>query len=277
MNDFPHFKTPPVGEVALSVQFEPLQALHAVHFGLLWQEFRDTYPKTQEHQPLPPVTEKFGVHTPFPQGLNFSFGVASPTLRCWFLNEDETQLIQVQQDRFIHNWRKRQDGQGPTYPRYRVLRESFKAELGTFFRFLEKEGVGLAKPNQCELVYVNQINVRSVGLVDHGDFSKIVTAWSDLGDPLLSRVENVGINARYFIKNQSGEPIGRLHITFNPLFIQGQNEPAYQAQFLGRGAPLGEGLEGVFEFLDKAHEYAVRAFLAVTSPSLQEMWGIYRA
>jgi uncharacterized protein (TIGR04255 family) len=277
MNDYPHFKTPPLAEVAISIQFEPLQNLHAAHYGLLWREFRGSYPKTQEHPPLPPVTENFGVHGPFPQGINLSFGLASLMPRCWFLNEDETQLIQIQQDRFIHNWRKREDGAGATYPRYRVLRESFRAELGTFFRFLEREGLGPPKPNQCELVYVNQISLAPADLADHGDFAKVVTAWHDLEDPLLSRPENVGINARYVMKDQSGGPIGRLHVTFSPLFIQGQNEPAYQAQFLGRGAPLGEGLEGVLEFLDKAHEYAIRGFLSMTSPGLQQIWGIYRA
>jgi hypothetical protein len=38
MNDYPHFKTPPLAEVAISIQFEPLQNLHAAHYGLLWRE-----------------------------------------------------------------------------------------------------------------------------------------------------------------------------------------------------------------------------------------------
>src|SRR6266571_798389 len=35
----PGFKNPPVSEVALSLQFDPLPGLQIHHFGLLWTEF----------------------------------------------------------------------------------------------------------------------------------------------------------------------------------------------------------------------------------------------
>ncbi len=37
----PTFDAPPVAEVALSVQFEPLGSLRSVQLGLLWERFRD--------------------------------------------------------------------------------------------------------------------------------------------------------------------------------------------------------------------------------------------
>ncbi len=142
-------------------------------------------------------------------------------------------------------------------------------------RFLQKESLGTPKPNQCELIYVDQIEAQSDVWKDHGDFAHLVVAWRDLNDALLSRPENVTLNARYLMKDQNGEPIGRVHITFTPIF--NQNAPVYMAQFLVRGAPIGEGFDAAFEFFDKAHEYAVHAFLSMTTESLKEMWGIYRA
>lgn len=281
MNDFPQFANPPVAEVALSVQFESLPAFHAAHFGLLWQEFREKYPKTQEHPPLAPAIERFGVKGAFPPGvgvgIQFSIGPAPPMPRCWFLNDDESQLIQVQQDRFIHNWRRRPDGKDPTYPRYRVLRESFKDELHHLFRFSEQEGIGTPKPNQCELTYVNQIREQPGVWADHGDFARVINTWRDMSGGTLSKPENVSLNVRYLIPGATGEPIGRMYIIFNPIFGSNQSEPEpeYQAQFVARGAPTGPGLDGVFDFLDQAHDYTVAAFLSVTSAELQRAWGIH--
>ncbi len=49
------FERPPAVETVLSVQFEPLPLLQTAHFGLLWNEFRMSFPKTEErplHQEL---------------------------------------------------------------------------------------------------------------------------------------------------------------------------------------------------------------------------------
>ena len=46
-----------------------------------------------------------------------------PAPRFWFVNESGNELVQVQRDRFIRNWRKT-EGQ-PGYPSYDNLREAF--------------------------------------------------------------------------------------------------------------------------------------------------------
>jgi uncharacterized protein (TIGR04255 family) len=150
----PDFAAPPVTEVVISVQFDPLTALRTPHLGLLWQDFRDRFPKTEEHPPLPPVIEKFGLLGPPQIGVRFETSLPVPL--CWFLNEAGTKLIQVQQDRFVHNWRK--IGQSDEYPRYEHIRKTFEVELGIFCQFLAREQLGELVPNQCEVTYVNQIS-----------------------------------------------------------------------------------------------------------------------
>lgn len=39
----PEFGRPPLSEVALSVQFDSLDALRTVHVGLLWNKFRKDF------------------------------------------------------------------------------------------------------------------------------------------------------------------------------------------------------------------------------------------
>ncbi|HUY27568.1 MAG TPA: TIGR04255 family protein [Candidatus Binataceae bacterium] len=269
--DFPHFNRPPIAEVALSVQFEALPNFHAAHIGLYWNEIRLHFPKTQEQPPLPPAQERFGVRLPAPQ-INVMLGTAPKVPRCWFLNEDETRLIQVQQDRFIYNWRKKPNSQvqADDYPRYKVLRESFRSELATFIRFLEASSLGEFKPIQCELVYVNQITL-DINWKEHRDIANLVTFWRDPTDDLLAKPEDVNISARYIIKDSNDQPAGRLHLVLTPTFSSA-GEPIYQFQTVARGFPVAPGMDGIFTFLEKGHEYAMRALLAVASPELQKLW-----
>src|SRR2546422_5562505 len=136
--NIPDFDNPPVVEVVLSIQFEPLEGLHTAHLGLLWGQFRDRFPRTEDQPPLNRVIEDLEPSVP-PEagGIRIEFFDRFPSPRLWFLNEDGTELIQVQQDRFIHNWRT--VGEGKKYPRYERIRESFSKELTTFQQYLSRE------------------------------------------------------------------------------------------------------------------------------------------
>ena len=52
--------------------------------------------------------------------------------------------MQIQQDRIVHNWRRREAEQ--EYPRYEAIRESFRLSA-EFQRFLSDENVGKITPN----------------------------------------------------------------------------------------------------------------------------------
>lgn len=91
----PSYENPPVVEVALSVQFEPIKALRTPQLGLLWQEFRDRFPVIEEHPPLEPVIERFGGLPRASRGtVQFQMLDTPPVPRCWFLNNEGTELIQ---------------------------------------------------------------------------------------------------------------------------------------------------------------------------------------
>ena len=53
----PSYKDPPVIEVVLSVQFEPLKEFGLAHFGMLWPKFQREFPLTEGKQTLGRVTE----------------------------------------------------------------------------------------------------------------------------------------------------------------------------------------------------------------------------
>jgi len=99
----PDFEGPPVVEVALAIQFKRLERLRAAHLGLLWSKFRDRgFPRTEDHGPLEPASERFDRNAVQPQlGIDVRVFDVPPLPRVWFLNEGGTQLIQFQPDRFV--------------------------------------------------------------------------------------------------------------------------------------------------------------------------------
>lgn len=264
----PDFAAPPVTEVALSVQFDPLASLRTPQLGLLWKDFRDRFPKTEEHPPLPPVIEKFGV-LGSPK-VDVRFEMTLPVPRCWFLNAAGTELIQVQQDRFVHNWRK--VGQGDEYPRYEHIRETFKTELDAFRQFLAREQLGELAPNQCEVTYVNHI-ISGKGWEKHGQVGEVVTVWtSRYSDTFLSEPQDVRFLVRYVIPDSAGNPLGRLLISVEPAYRTDDDKPILVLQLTARGRPDGEGIDGVFRFLNTGREWVVRGFASITSPRMHEIW-----
>ena len=163
MKSLPVYQKPPVVEVALGVQFETIEALHAAQLGSVWQAFRKRFPKSEEHPPLESAFEKFGTKPEKERGVRFEVLTALPTPRLWFLNESGNELVQVQQNRFIRNWRKRTDSD--EYPRYRHIRECFRKDFEIFRSLIDREQWGAIEPDQCEVTYVNVIPAARAGRI----------------------------------------------------------------------------------------------------------------
>jgi uncharacterized protein (TIGR04255 family) len=265
----PDFTAPPVVEVVLGVQFDPLTALRAAHVGLLWEEFRPRFPRVEDKPPLTPAPELFGI-SPGHIDVQFELVDAPPLPRSWFLNSEGTELIQFQQDRLVHNWRKVGDAD---YPRYWSVRDSFRQEVETLRAFLEREKLGPFLPSQCEVTYVNHLLAGS-GWDEPGQLERVFTLWAPrYSDDFLPEAEQVRVGAQYVISDDAGEPLGRLHVSIVPARRTEDNQSLLQLTLSARGRPDGDGLDGVFRFLDRGHEWAVRGFASVTPHEMHKIWG----
>jgi uncharacterized protein (TIGR04255 family) len=268
--DLPDFTAPPVVEVVLGVQFDPLAALRAAHVGLLWGEFRSRFPRVEDKPPLAPAVELFGTRSASQVEVQLELADTPPLPRSWILNLAGTELLQFQHDRLIHNWRKVGD---EDYPRYWRVRDSFRQELEVLMSLLDREELGPLVPNQCEITYVNHI-MAGAGWERHGQVENVVTVWaSRYSDAFLSEPEAVRFAVQYVIPNAAGEPLGRLHINVNPAHRTEDNQPMLRMTLTARGRPDGDGLDGVFRFLDRGHEWAVRGFASITTPEMHTIWG----
>ena len=265
----PDFTDPPVIEVALSVQFEPLSALGVPQFGLLWEHYRKEFPNTEDQPALPSVTEHF--EAPKPPSVKVGIISEPRPPRCWFKNAADTELIQVQQDRFVFNWRKSKAEE--PYPRYPYVRAKFEAHFKTFETFLRECSIGAVLPNQCVVTYVNHL-FPGRGWKRAGQFKNIFSVWSGRhSDDFLPEPEDITTQARYPMLTDGGKPFGRLHVKAEPRIKLDDASPLLRLTLVARGAPLEKNFNGVLAFLDVGREFVVRGFASVTTKKMHTIWG----
>jgi uncharacterized protein (TIGR04255 family) len=261
--DIPTTKNFPVVESVLSVQFEPLPSIHAAHLGLLWNEFREVFPITEERPPLDQVIEQFPEIPSGRAGLKFQTLEKLPIPRLWFTNAQGDEMIQVQIDRFIKNWRK--EGEGAPYPRYRkTIRPNFDRDYQTFKTFLEKNRLGSPSVNQCEITYVNQI-VADGTWERFSDLEKIFTFWNPPGANPPGDAEDLRMHTSFIIPGEGDKPIGRLHVDVQPAVRNKDNRPMYVMNLTARGQ-MGDGVD----FFDIGHDWIVQAFKNLTHKNFHD-------
>ncbi len=265
----PNFESPPVVEVVLGVQFERISGFKAIHAGFLWEKFRDGFPLTQEQPPLSPVFETFGTNT----GRNvpkFEFvSGPPPTPRLWFLDNEQTQLIQFQPDRFIHNWRKVQ--KDDVYPRYGKIKADYQGELSILREFFDDLLLGELRPNQCEVSYVNHI----ISLADEDLCSQPGKVFQFLGKSfapeVFDKLEDTRFQMRFPLFSDDDTPVGRLHVNAQP-GLSSDGTPMIELTLTARGVPLSPTVEAASQFLDFGRDKIVRAFAALTTEEMHNRW-----
>lgn len=274
----PKFERPPVVEVALSAQFASLPNLGIAQLGLMWNLFRKRFPKVEQHPPIQHSIERKGLRPP-PTAPQISFVPdADFTPRLWMVNEAGTELVQMQPDRFVRNWRRYKDA-GVKYPHYDDhIRPQFVQDFATFEKFLKAEHIGEMVVDQCEVTYVNHIYGDGVW-EHHGQLDRVFRGWApDYGRRVALETELVSARVKHTIADGSGEFIGRLHIDVEAGFVPGQSGektarvPVFVMQLVARGRPLSEGVKGVFEFFDLGHRHIVSTFAEITTEEMHKVW-----
>lgn len=266
----PSFARPPLTEVALSVQFEPIPDLNVAVLGIAWNEFRDEFPVVESQPALDPSVERVGL--PATQASVPMFVAGFPTPRLWFVNKPGTELVQLQQDRFVRNWRK--VGDGPAYPRYDAhIRPRFLHDYEKFLSFLTWRKIGPISPNQCELTYVNNIGPGPVWST-YADLPKVL----EMCDFRIQGVDGLKFQEARVAQTQQivgadGKFLGRLHMTVEPQLRRSDNSPMIGLTFTGRGQPFSPDTDGVLAFFDLGRRLIVRTFAAITTQEMHKEWG----
>lgn len=266
MAGLPDFENPPVIETVLSVQFDTLKNFSIPHFGLFWERVRTKYGEFRVVPPLVTEIEDFGSEKktpPLPSAIRLPL---QPDIRCWFLDEPGNHLIQLQKDRFIHNWRKVKGDE--SYPRYEAIRPAFMEEWKQFCAFLREEKLGVPNVTQCEVTYVNHIELDGP-IKSFSDMHKIFRGWSyPTTQNFLPKAEQLSFNCSYEMPDRRG----RLYISLQPFIRSRDAQEVIQLNLLARGKPSSSDDVHIMEWLNMGREWIVRGFADFTTEEMHGYW-----
>ena len=261
----PEFERPPLSEVVLGVQFAPPQGYHQLLAYKVWELFKADYPVAQELPAIPPAFETFGLPHPGSLGQNFNFGIVTGAVhdRFWFLRADQDELIQFQNDRLLHNWRK-VDAEESQYPRFEYMAERFQDNLSRFQEFAAKLAPQALAINQCEISYINHLFDPSSKINKPGE-------WLTFLDYGNQNVEDFATSFRTVITSDEGKPRGRLICEAST----GMNQHGQKTVVLTltvRGPPKNSSIEAALQFMSEGREIIVTKFAELTTPAAHDVW-----
>lgn len=269
--DLPEFERPPVTEVVLGVQFKTDKPLQVPHIGLFWETIRDEFPEIREKAPLGSQIERLeSERLPAPEGppgvgVQVTMG-GFPPPRCWFVDPSGNRLIQLQGDRFLHNWRKISGEED--YPRYEGIRDEFIKRWRGFVGFLNHEDLGTPTVTQGEVSYVNHIPKDSCW-AEADDMPKVFSCLKHLDDPaLFGPMESV----EFAIRRLLPENRGRLHVFAAPAFQAKDKTIMIRMVLTVRGPVGGSSDDAILDWMNMGRAAIVNSFTALTAPEAHKFW-----
>lgn len=260
------FKKPPVIEVVFGVLFNDLPKFKAPHSGLFWSMVRDRFPIVEERMPVGPAVEpKLGEQAQ----MQVQLLTIPPLPRVWLQSGDQRNLIQLQRDRFLYNW-KRASG-SDEYPSYDRVVDEFDGFYNLFRKFVRDEQLGEFAPRQYELVYVNHIGPGN-GLDLVGPEGILVDHLRDQGRTrFLPEANNFNWRTVYSLPDEQG----RLHVSAQTgtHTVNGSVESVVRLEMLARGFPSDASDDARRGWFSLAHDWITYGFADATVERLQrEMW-----
>jgi uncharacterized protein (TIGR04255 family) len=255
----PEFDKPPVIETVLGVQFEPIPLTNALA-GWYWKSrLEREWGTANETQRVEDVFERFGRERQWrtPQIKLMQQPIPG---RLQIVRDDNERMVQVQDTRFVYNWRKSKES---TYPTYKTLLPEFNEQFARFSSFVDDESLGNLSINQWEVIYVNHI--------PKGELWETIGDWPKIFPSVEATVAGRrmdGFTAHF--QEELGDQQGRLHTELKFGKKKGADEELIVLQFTARG-PVDEKIDVLTGF-DLGHSTIVKAFASATSDLAHKHW-----
>ncbi len=249
----PKYKKPPVVEVAISVYFKPIPDLKTAHFGRFWNLVSADYPKTEDRPPLiDPQVVELSQFLPLP--------------RVFLISENETYLIQLQNNFFAHNWRKVRDSD--QYPSFEHAKGLFQQKWGVFQTFLRDTRLAEPELTRYEVTYVNHF-VEPPGAFPLAieDYSPLISLRAAAPEHFLPPPRKLLADLQFDILGEQG----KIRVTFKQGARTTDNKEVMQVDLIARKAAKADGSD-MEEWLEVAHEWIVRGFTDLTTPGAHDKW-----
>ena len=250
------FERPPVAETALGVVFAPISKWSLLHFGLFWDRIRKLYPNAE----IKPATLQGELRFSLSENVDFP-------VRALFIDQSGNQLLQVQRNAFIRNWR--QTPQTTEYEHFENVRPLFERDWAFFSEFMNGEQLGAPEIVQCEVTYINHL-VRGKEWENFEDVSRIFRVWSGGSVGELRASQMVSFTTAYDLPNR----LGRLQVVVQPGIRKTDSKEIIQFALTATTKPAGSTSAEILKSLDTGHEAVVTSFRDFTTSDMHAYWGI---
>lgn len=259
---FPKYQQPPIIELVLGVQFDPIPGFTTGHSGWFWRDHLGSEWKASEAPPVPVQTEDFGPPQPHKMAFHISQNAAS---RLMVENENGDRLLQVQNSRIHYNWRKRD----VEYPHFGPVFDEFNKHLEAFKAFVSNAGLKPVELNQWEVTYIDAIPSGSLWN-SPGEFASAFPGLFPSNIYLEGLSPNTSsVERSYEIVPQTG----RLHIGANLAFLNGGDLiPTLVVNMTARGPINSKSDEKLKSLMKVGHKAAGKAFDGLSSASAKASW-----
>jgi uncharacterized protein (TIGR04255 family) len=249
------YEKPPVVETAFRFTFPPIKGWNVFHLGLFWSRLRQRYQFAEAH--LPTGRVEF-------EDLDFKLGpeirLEAIPLRSFLFDSARNQLLQVQPNAFIKNWRA--IGYDQKYFHYSDLRPMFQADWADYQEFLRDEKLPSPNVFQCDVTYINHfIKGRE---------------WKTLDDiaPLFQRVR-IDLKGALVTSFSFGATVNdsQVRMEASPAIRPADGTPIFQLTINVSGKPVNSSEADVWAKLDDCHKTLVQTFADITADDLQtQVW-----
>lgn len=247
----PTYKKPPIIELVCGVTFAPLERFKIAHSGLFWNRIMDQFPRCEHAPPLGDLNELMEreINLPIP--------------RLWFINHDDDRLMQLQKNRFLFNWRKRDT----SYPRFQNVYEDFSKYFGQFQEFVTEYNLGEIKILSYELTYIDAL-LKGEGWDNLDDINTIIPhmTWGRVMRNVLPPTENIAWQREFHLPDE----LGALVIKLQSGFRRPDEHPLLRLEFSARGPLAKQSTSRMQPWFDSAHKWINHVFKKMIADDVQK-------
>lgn len=245
------FENPPVDEVVISTFFNPpLTDFRTEHVGLFWEVIMGEFPIVRQQPPVGTVS-----------GSTADEPFLMP--RYWLIADNDTNLIQIQKNAFMFNWRRRDE----EYPRFHEnIKPAFDKYYGLFNDFIrQKVKIVELSVDLCELTYVNALEPCEFWTGPQ-DTAMVIPSFSILA-PNIDFSGSPEFNCSYAYRI---EPDMGLSVSIRVGTKVQQPEVPHLIFEIKASGRVGKVAKPVTdEWFMRAHDAIIKCFVGITHPDIQ--------
>lgn len=186
-----------------------------------------------------------------------------PPLNYLLTSTAGSDLLQIQSNRFMHNWRKN-NGDVEEYPRFENIVEKFSSEITKLDQFYQSHGEPNLRFNQAEIAYHNTVYLEDFNSDDPSCFLNILSLGSSYSN-------DFNLNWRETITNSNEEPVGRLHVSAQS-GVSSDKRKAVMYSLVVRGRPEEETFDSCLSFLKLGRSIIINKFESTTTSNAHLIW-----